>query len=1556
MKLKNIIIFLCIISAVLISVIPNLFSKAEETAVNEEEPILTAVLYDTNQYAGGTGTVLTQEGAQVNNWKFNTSKYLQIDPQVPADGSTYIVTVKLPQEFYIVGSEIITPTGYQSVEFSKNEDISVNTNLTYKINNFSGTATYTMNHMGVSGTIQLEIRYDAVLWDKQAGSILTPENIEPITVTLSKVNNSEKTDLKKVSIKKATAGVKTSYTGSTGFSSDGSVYTSSVTVAQDKTAIFYINYTSSVDDFYMYFPKMVLKIQLPYYKDSSGNKYYLQYDESSIKLPAFSNKALYSIDSSKALTDGILLIELDNAYFSSSLGRLFTMNVGPLNDELKDIDKNSFVFSGGSVTATVDGKNGIKGTELFFVNMGTITYQKQNLENVVGTVGNKGVTITERPDDAVSEMGGFYLENKGTGNSSEKTIFLEFDYQNTNLIKVTTVNVFADTVQQYMDLKYTLVDENGNRVYLDSDGNEVDQNSEGAIGEWTYSIKNAYYNNTKTVSNLKNMFTRNMLAEKHRKYYFKTITYTIKNIKAGIKLYSPSSNATLAGAGNYYGYVSENAVGNEKIKSRMTVKSSNTDISDIVLTSTATLQTATNPTYMISNVTMSKESINAGESVNVGGRMSIVSYPYGNSTWLKGICLGIILPQDVTVNEEAITMISEKKVNITNFSVASKNIGDGHVLWTITLPEDVYFGYALENLGMLSSGTYIQFDIQLDTAFSMNNSTLFTDSMLIVTGYKQVNSASGSYSWAKKVDTYDLNQNGLTTDIIAGTKSTDVKKCQIVAQPTALNIKDCITIDRQGSITQESSNQSILEKTDIVNYNLDISCLNGGKAEGFLYYIPIPKNTMVKDNFFVNDDIQEFFNLGLIGPTIITGSDVIRFEYTFKSGLTYDQLKNNEEWYSEEDIEKNIDLQWEDVTYIKLTFKENAIENGTITRITAKLKYVGDSYEAEAGFKNIWHSGGFYTYINNGRLSSGNFPTSGISVDLNCFINMNEITLTAAKNMNPQNPNNVNTKTIEKSEFPEFKKAQTFSIIGVETYNVALQTKSYINSNIDMPGIDANRTFAVSVLMNDGSEKDIINSVETNPVQLGSIAQNNAPNFTYKIYNADAISDNSQTRYIIVTLTSNNGVTIRQKININRELAMATDPHSAIVAGKRYLMFDDTTSEVIISQDSAFSTQFVINYIPDTYSEQIITFSNNLPIGTNMILANLTDSQNPTYWYYKLNSKESIINLENFIAMGKNNEEKYTKSTGIDSVEEKIILIVDFSQCAEYISVGEYTVKMTLKGNNENIDDVTSKELKFITKARRTFSLNNDESAIAGEDFYVSYLMSEPEGSESKYEGQKLSLVINASVAVPSDISLIVNDITYYLNSNKQFIIPLGDMEKKSGTVKMRMWSNMFPNNGGEYLFNIELWVSATANASAPMLGEKVKTSEIKVIANKKIKPSLKVTNMSKRAIYKGELSNLITIDYDYIEAPNCYITLELQQKVGTGYQKITDKLNQVNNNTNHNLGAFSVTNLNGKNQATIKLSSSTSIGTYRLLFRVYDENSNQLLEIPYNFMVVENK
>ena len=140
-KRQNFVITLSILLITIMFFLPYqfIFSKAEEiSAVADIDPTISATLYDTNQYASGTGVELTEEGAKVDGWQYDTSKFLQIDPLVPADGNKYIVTVKLPQELYIVGSELTTPSGYQNLEFTKNESLVINENTSYDLNTLSG--------------------------------------------------------------------------------------------------------------------------------------------------------------------------------------------------------------------------------------------------------------------------------------------------------------------------------------------------------------------------------------------------------------------------------------------------------------------------------------------------------------------------------------------------------------------------------------------------------------------------------------------------------------------------------------------------------------------------------------------------------------------------------------------------------------------------------------------------------------------------------------------------------------------------------------------------------------------------------------------------------------------------------------------------------------------------------------------------------------------------------------------------------------------------------------------------------------------------------------------------------------------------------------------------------------------------------------------------------------------------------------------------------------------------------------------------------------------------
>ena len=372
---KNIRKALLICFIIIINFLPYnaIFSRAEEVDANEENLIenlsedgietisneyeLVANLWDTNQYSEGTGTQLTEDGIVIDGWQYETSKFLQIDPSVPADGSTYVITVKVPQEFYIVASELPTPAGYQSVEFTKNESIEINDNFSYDLNTYSGTAEYTLNIMGVSGTIQLEIAYDKILWDKQAGSNLTPDGVEPIVVILSKKDSDGNlTQLKKVSVSKATA--KDSFPDPMGpyqlIEGEANETTGVVTILQDKKITIKYKATSDMVG-YKYFPLMTVTINLPYYTDSSGVKHYLPIDTDSIAHPIVEYTS-QEIDTSLMESDGIVVVKVKNVYYKK--GTVIEFTLGPLNEELKELDENSFAFTDGKITISVDGKNG----------------------------------------------------------------------------------------------------------------------------------------------------------------------------------------------------------------------------------------------------------------------------------------------------------------------------------------------------------------------------------------------------------------------------------------------------------------------------------------------------------------------------------------------------------------------------------------------------------------------------------------------------------------------------------------------------------------------------------------------------------------------------------------------------------------------------------------------------------------------------------------------------------------------------------------------------------------------------------------------------------------------------------------------------------------------------------------------------------------------------------------------------------------------------------------------------------------------------------------------
>ena len=457
-------------------------------------------------------------------------------------------------------------------------------------------------------------------------------------------------------------------------------------------------------------------------------------------------------------------------------------------------------------------------------------------------------------------------------------------------------------------------------------------------------------------------------------------------------------------------------------------------------------------------------------------------------------------------------------------------------------------------------------------------------------------------------------------------------------------------------------------------------------------------------------------------------------------------------------------------------------------------------------------------------------------------------------------------------------------------------------------------------------------------------------NIVFEIFNADVISDITTIRYVDIILESDNGVTIPIRINIERELTIIGEVSNGIVSGKQYLLFPATNKQVTISKDSAFTLQFSAeNLIPDNYLSRKIVFDTALPVNTTITLIDWTNPTNIKYYYYQTTSLDTdTIELTSFYVMG-SKVDKYTNTTGNNAITEKLLFIIDLADNNTITSGATNTVNL-VRILNSNQEEASPDVLSYTVQDNRNFELTIDEEKEIGEEINVEYTVSDITYSDSNYNDQKLALSIKPiSTISVDDAKIIYNGITYYLNSNNEFIIPLNNVQS-AGTynISFAFYSESINYHNGECKLDVTLLASATANAEAPHLGKKLKTTEITLTTN--IIPSIKVESMSNRWLTKDDLNDIVNLTYSTKDV-NGKVTIELQQKIGEGYVTDSTLLEAVNGSTAQVGGQFDITNT--KN-LSMKFSNHMVSGQYQVLISVYDTNGNKLTEVAYKFMVIE--
>lgn len=1510
----------------------NLHSSAKSIKTNNDinnlvqsnsiNPTFTAKLYLDPECTQLDQEITTAGGALNNKWQANTSRYLKIEISNMDDSDFYKVVIDLDQHLYANIKNMPSDSNFSEINFTKNEPITVNTNKTYNLEEYSGNFEYVTKIGYTSVSLVLEIRYDNVLWNKLANMDLNPLDEEILLVELK---NSSDEVLESKFLTKITTGSALSYPFAYYVKTDTTPNTSGPIYAKSENTVSFTLLTQTMDTDMIgcYYEEMLIKMDVP-----KSGEHLMEFDENNFRFYVHSGIAdyEYSYDS----TNNKIIILLKDFYYTSKTFFLIKFSFG---DEMNNTTgKYSFT---GNINIYLPNV-GQGGSDVKAFNSSYQIIMQNDAEPNLSFSSVSG-NADYRNKNAVQILGGYGLTNTG-GASGPQTVYMTFNDSTTNGAKalVTTFRLMPDNISDYLNLEYTLIDKDGNEIWFDEEGNVVPEGTVGATREYIYKLKNKY-KGVVLQSSSSILFNRGMLPANHREYYFSSLKYTIQSVPENTKLWHGSASISYTSSnGTFWGYIVSDTAATLKHTIRIFDELGNENLSLQKVVST-NVRLVESVSFGLNSINVSKENITAGESLKITGHAFVINYPYSANNVLNiegyNMRIGISLPKGASINADSISIKTRNKTELNVVSVTNEEQSDGTIFWVIEIEavEGNEIGYVSESLGMLPNGDYVSFSFELNTERTTAGTLVSLKENMYFSAYKITNAAGGSYSPYGARDKYDINGNGLTTDKVGIIGSED-KSFQINPLSANLTIHDELRLSDNSQIDKELSLSSYDEH---VIYDLSIICSNGGRAEDFVYFIPIV-NTNTSLNEIVLDNNASFVISEEVSVYNSIAGNGVKIYYTNKKDLTYNNALTLTDWFEE----LPTGVTWSDITMIKIVSADEYISNGSESLISLKLKYskTEEEFISEAGMKASWNSRGYYNYTIGTRMISGHFSTSTNTISLEYTMPVKEITLTAAKDRNPS----TGSEKYTIKDIPLFLNDQEYIISNIYTHNVTLMSKDYFVKYASlMNSDDANRCFGFTASLNGGSEMDIN---DTLPIQLGVVAGNDNAELTFEIYNADIISDITTLRYIELTLEGNNGVIIPIKINIERELTEVLATEIGITTGKQYRPFTTQNNIVEISNDSALTAQFVGELLPNNYKSRFITFKENICKNTTIVLVDWTNTDFIEYYYYYVNDDTNNINLTEFVKMG-TIDEYYVNPVGDTLINENLLFILDFEKTNTNTD-NSITLNRVLTD-----DSITSDVLLFKTKDNRKFDLSVKDSNIKlGDKIKVTYEIGKLDYADSKYNDNKLSLVVSASADsyLPADAHLIYNNMTYYANGNGEFIIPLGNTQNSGEfEVELELESKTILNNQGSLMLEVCIWSST--NELKPFGGTIITDKSIVNVTTKN-SCSFKVEAMSNRFLTKTDLKDNVVVTYKTKEVVK--LTIEVHQKIGDGYTLISTGINAINGNTTHNGGVFDISAM--QKTINIKFNEMMETGSYKLIFKVYDSDNIMKMMIPYSFIVVD--
>ncbi|MBQ5833531.1 MAG: hypothetical protein IIW36_01840, partial [Clostridia bacterium] len=343
------------------------------------------------------------------------------------------------------------------------------------------------------------------------------------------------------------------------------------------------------------------------------------------------------------------------------------------------------------------------------------------------------------------------------------------------------------------------------------------------------------------------------------------------------------------------------------------------------------------------------------------------------------------------------------------------------------------------------------------------------------------------------------------------------------------------------------------------------------------------------------------------------------------------------------------------------------------------------------------------------------------------------------------------------------------------------------------------------------------------------------------------------------------------------------------------------------------------------YSALTLTFDKELPIGTTVILKNLTDG---TYWWTKLDDESASILLTSFQKMGTGNA--FTDPT---EATLRYQFIIDFSDATGGCASDALTVSLTATPSNN------APELKpsaNVTLKEISFSLGEStEDADTQESVHVTF--AETEGTSSKWDGLTgyLLLTPKGGQDLPPDLVLRVTQgnatARYQRNAEGLFAVKLTN---GASNLTLSLESEMFPHVGATYSFTATLHATAVQGAPRSDVIAELTEDLTFTIPAKAAEPMAKLTGTQRVVTLGGTLTLTPAVSYD-AERYDCVI--KIQYKSENGYDDTS----------------LQVTDWTSEAEKEIDLASIKTEGSYRVVIVLSQKGTGTtVLTVPYYFII----